>query len=129
MDLEIVKVAAAILIPFCILFFAAVIGIFRYFLKNFAEDIKAEFTQLEAKIEKNDAKVLQVERDFMRFQVELPKEYVMRRDFLRVTTMLEKKIDALGDLINKLNSSLSTQISGLKISLARIGEEDAAHKK
>ncbi len=129
MDLEIIKLAAAIFIPFLILFFAAVIGVFRYFLKRFADDIKAEFAQLEAKIDKNDEKVLQVERDFMAFQVQLPKEYVQRADHIRVTAIIEKKVDGLGVLIMSLQGTLQGQQGELKLLLGRIGDINAKREK
>ena len=129
MEIEIIKVAAAILIPFTILFLGTLIATINYFLKRFAEDIKRDFTKLESKIDENDAKVIQVERDFMAFQVQLPKEYVLRADHIRVTALFEKKVDRLGDLIMALDGTLQGQKSELKLLLVRIGDINAKPEK
>ena len=129
MDLEIVRVAAAILIPFTILFLGTLIATINYFLKRFAEDIKRDFTKLELKIDENDAKVIQVEKDFIAFQVQLPKEYVLRADHLRVTAIFEKKVDRLGELIQALDGTIQGQQAQMKLLLIKFGEIDANAKK
>lgn len=129
MTLEIVKVVGAILIPFVILFLGTIIAVFRYFLKQFADDIKREFAQLEASIEKNDERVNQVERDFMAFQVQLPKEYVLRQDHIRIIALFEKRVDKLGDVIMAMDLTLQGQQVEVKLLLSQIGESDAKRKE
>jgi len=129
MDLDVIKVAVQILIPFVILFLGTIIAVFRYFLKRFTDDIKREFVRLETKIEENDKKVSEVERAFMAFQAQLPKEYVMRADYIRVTAIYEKKIDRLAELIGALDGTLQGQKAELKLLLVKIGDIDAKPKK
>lgn len=129
MDLDVIRIAATILIPFTVLFLGTLIATINYFLKRFADDIKADFAQLEGKIGRNDEKLIRVERDLMDFKAQLPKEYVLRADHIRVTAIFEKKVDRLGDLIMTLDGTLQGQKSELKLLLVRIGDRNAKPEK
>ena len=113
MEIDYLKLIASILIPFAILFLGTLIGTIRYFLKNFAEDIKTQFTKLETnieglekKIDENDEKVNQVERDFMNFKADLPRVFVMKDDYIRFTGILEQRIDNLGRTVDSIKTNV-----------------------
>lgn len=44
---------------------------------------------------KTTAKIVDLEKDFLRWQAELPVSYVRREDYIRGQTVLEAKMDAL----------------------------------
>ncbi|VVD97780.1 hypothetical protein PCO31110_01978 [Pandoraea communis] len=55
------------------------------------EQIKTLLFQLSKEAET----VSRLERDFMRFQADLPLQYVRREDYVRGQTVIEAKLDAL----------------------------------
>lgn len=56
---------------------------------------------LQAERRETDA-LIQLEKDFLKFQGELPRQYVLRDDFLRNQTIIESKLDGLGLRIENL---------------------------
>lgn len=59
--------------------------------KNFEEQMRALF-ELSAKTENN---LDRLERDFLRFQADLPLHYVRREDYVRGQSVIEAKLDAV----------------------------------
>lgn len=59
----------------------------RHWEENFAKVLERQDKDAEA--------VQQLERSFLRFQAELPLQYVRREDFVRNQTIIEAKIDAV----------------------------------
>jgi hypothetical protein len=57
---------------------------------------------LLAQIGKEAESVAQLERDFLRFQAELPLSYVRREDYVRNQTVIEAKLDAVALKIENL---------------------------
>jgi uncharacterized membrane protein YhiD involved in acid resistance len=59
----------------------------RHWEENFAKVLERQDKDADA--------VQQLERTFLRFQAELPLQYVRREDFVRNQTIIEAKIDAV----------------------------------
>ncbi|WP_439861612.1 hypothetical protein [Pseudomonas sp. MBLB4136] len=59
----------------------------RHWEENFAKVLERQDKDAEA--------VAQLERSFLRFQAELPIQYVRREDWVRNQTIIEAKIDAV----------------------------------
>jgi len=43
-----------------------------------------------------------LERDFLKWQAEMPNQYVRREDYIRNQTIIEGKIDRLGELLSNM---------------------------
>lgn len=72
------------------------------------KNLEDKFTALMEQ-HKEDAKGLQeLEKEFLRFQRDLPLEYVRREDWMRNQTIIEAKLDALALKIENL------QLKGLR---------------
>ncbi|MCQ4310902.1 hypothetical protein NAV33_03170 [Pseudomonas stutzeri] len=66
---------------------AARLSASRHWEENFAKVLERQ--------DKDSDAVQQLERSFLRFQAELPLQYVRREDFVRNQTIIEAKIDAV----------------------------------
>jgi hypothetical protein len=89
------------------LFATVVTGLVKLLLNQFEKRLGERFASQDLARqtatrhwEENFAKVLadavqQLERTFLRFQAELPLQYVRREDFVRNQTIIEAKIDAV----------------------------------
>ena len=132
MDLEVIKLAASIAMPFMLLAIATGIGLIRYFAQKLARDIKDDFNKLESRLQDNHEKVNQVERDFMNFKADLPRSFVLRDDYIRITSVMERRIDSVSKSVDSMNTHVSElaseiQLQGkdIKIMLNRLGGDDA----
>lgn len=79
------------------------IGAIAYFIKQNSSKIDIRIDQNEAKIEKLeekiDTKVSALEEKFSNLKEELPKEYVIRDDFIRAMSNVDQKLDKIYDII------------------------------
>jgi hypothetical protein len=79
---------------------SAALGIIAYFLKDIRQNIK------EKNVEQDEA--IECLRDeFSNFKAMLPREYVLRDDYLRTTANLENKMDNLVKIISDLNKNIN----------------------
>ncbi|WP_312395772.1 hypothetical protein [Stutzerimonas kunmingensis] len=63
--------------------------------KSTSRHWEESFAKLLDRQDKEAEAVKQLERDFMRFQADLPLEYVRREDFVRSQSVIEAKLDGL----------------------------------
>ena len=83
--------------------FASVVWLFGTILvRQFKAQLSERFAVIQADLVKRatgDAEVAkqlrQFEKDFSRFQIEMPVLYVRREDYIRGQTVIESKLDAL----------------------------------
>lgn len=92
MDVEALKA----LIPLLNLLMVVTIAVGGWFMRQ----LVARFDRLEARLENHqrelDEKIDRTTRDLMEHKAQLPRIYVLRDDYIRTTTILERKLDALG---------------------------------
>ena len=83
--------------------FASVVWLFGTILvKQFKSQLTERFALIQADLTKRaaeDAEVAkqlrQFEKDFAKFQIDMPLSYVRREDYIRGQTVIESKLDAL----------------------------------
>lgn len=75
------------------------IGAIAYFLKQNSTKIDERFERNECCIEKVDTKVDALEKELNNLKEELPKEYVIRDDFIRAMSNVDQKLDKIYDII------------------------------
>lgn len=75
------------------------IGAIGYFLKQNSKKIDERFERNECCIEKVDTKVDALEEKLNNLKEELPKEYVIRDDFIRAMSNVDQKLDKIYDII------------------------------
>ena len=86
------------------------IGAIGYFLKQNSKKIDERFerneyciekfdTKVDALEERIDTKVSALEEKFSNLKEELPKEYVIRDDFIRAMSNVDQKLDKIYDII------------------------------
>ena len=69
----------------------AIWGLLSLVFKQFESKIEGKLNA----IEKDAQEWVRLEKDFLRFQAELPNQYVRREDYIRNQTVIETKIDSL----------------------------------
>ncbi|WP_395505963.1 hypothetical protein [Ectopseudomonas hydrolytica] len=75
------------------IFSTLVFGLVKLLLSQMEKRLGERFASQEKEI----AKLAELERDFLRFQAELPMQYVHRQDYVRNQTVIEAKLDGLRD--------------------------------
>lgn len=83
-------------------FVPIVVGLIKVLLHQFEKRLDHRFQTLTAqvnscmqRIEQNENAVHDMEKTFLRWQAELPMQYVRREDFIRNQTVIEAKLDAM----------------------------------
>lgn len=74
-------------------------AIAKFFLEKSDKSQAARDKALAEALEADRQTTLQLERDFLRLQVELPQHYVRREDYIRGQSVIEAKLDGLGTKI------------------------------
>ncbi len=95
MDSSALKDLAAILTPVLIFVIGIGIGVIGYFLKSLHRDIREKFAEAEKKI-------AQVERDFMEFKALMPRQYVLKDDYIRTIASFDLKLDSMDKKMDSL---------------------------
>ncbi len=101
MDVELYKVAVGALIGIL----SSGIGIISYFLK----DTRAK---IDKNIEENEKQVEKLRDDFAAFRAFLPREFVMRDDFIRSQASLDNKMDTISRDILDIKENLGKLFGG-----------------
>jgi hypothetical protein len=98
-------------VGFLITFMSFVGGIAKWLFSKAEERQAARFASLEQSLQKSASSWSELEKEFMRFQAEMPLNYVRREDYIRGQTVIEAKLDAL---YNKLEAVQLYRIAGGK---------------
>lgn len=85
--------------------FGVVTGIIGYFLKDIRSSVKE-------KQENQDKKIDAVAKELNEFKAEMPKEYVLRDDFIREVSGLHLKIDRIGRDISNIGKAVAKLAGG-----------------
>lgn len=72
--------------------FSGVWAIAKFFLEKIEKSQDARQKALTEMLETNQQTTLQVERDFMKFQTEIPRTYLRRDDYVREVQLLHEAI-------------------------------------
>ena len=67
----------------------------KWLLSSWMRSLDTRFTALETALHGIGEEHHRVEKDLLRLQAELPREYIMREDWIRVSASLDSKIDAI----------------------------------
>jgi hypothetical protein len=80
---------------------------------EFSTQIKTVREDFTTAVENTDGKRDELEKEFLRFQAQLPRVYVLKDDHIRHVTILEKKIDDLAGATNGKLSGIEADIKQL----------------
>ncbi|MGQ7818809.1 hypothetical protein ACUTAH_24595 [Metapseudomonas furukawaii] len=80
------------------IFTTLVFGLVKLLLVQFEKRLDTRFAAQEKEI----AQIAELERSFLRFQAELPLNYVRREDWVRNQAVIESKLDGLALRIENL---------------------------
>lgn len=94
------------LAPIVTLFVSALLTIAGYFAKKTIDGYGQ-------RISAGETKVQEVEKDFLKFQAQLPHVYVFKDDHIRHMTILEKKIDDNAAITARALASVAGDIKQL----------------
>lgn len=90
------------LIMMLIAFFGCVTAFGKILLDQFEKRLQERFKAYEsiqhteqASINKNIVAVQALERDFLKWQADMPLQYIRREDYIRGQSVIEAKLDAL----------------------------------
>ncbi|TAN59645.1 hypothetical protein EPN18_10100 [bacterium] len=89
MDMAQLKDIAVFMAPVLSFFLSIAVGMAGFFLKGLINGLKENITNA-------DAKAQRLEREFMEFKAQLPKQYVLKDDYVRALSSFEYKLDSLG---------------------------------
>ena len=73
----------------------AIIGVASWGVKNAIGDLKSAITKLEAADKKNADDIAAVRSELGDLKADLPLDYVVREDFIRVSNNIDSKLDKL----------------------------------
>jgi len=75
------------------------IGVIAFLLKDSNMKTQKRIEQNEKSIEVNEKCIESLEQKFNDFRADLPKNYVMKDDFIRAMTNVDKKLDKIYDML------------------------------
>lgn len=73
-----------------------------------------KFNELEEKISGISTESIKIERQLLTFKADLPKEYVMRNDWIRFSSVIDAKQDGLGAEVRTLSVQIQLIIDRMK---------------
>ena len=82
----------------------------RLIAAQFEARLNERFDTLQKQREQEAKGISELERNFLKFQADLPLHYVRREDYVRGQSILEAKLDGLADKIEK--AQLRAYING-----------------
>lgn len=95
MDVLTVKDIAVIVTPFLTLIIGVGIGVIGYFLKSLHKDFRE-------KVKETDLEIKRIEHELVEFKVQMPRQFVLKDDYIRTISVFEKKLDDIGGEIKNL---------------------------
>ncbi len=102
MEALILQIVGTVLLP-SIIAAGGAIGWFHRFSSKHMDD---KFEGISKQIETNDVKIERLERDLLEMQMKLPKEFVMREEFLARMSDGAKKMDYLVEQVDAIKNML-----------------------
>lgn len=94
MDVETLKAVTQFITPVFLFGLGVVSAVIGWFLKDLRGSIKEQFAEVHEKTDR-------MERDLNKLKADLPRDFVLRDDYIRVTTIQEAKLDKI---INRLGA-------------------------
>ncbi|WP_271103394.1 hypothetical protein [Pseudomonas tohonis] len=71
--------------------------VFLFLVKQLLGQMEKRLGERFAGMDRELARIAQLERELLRFQAEMPMQYVHRQDYVRNQTVIEAKLDGLRD--------------------------------
>lgn len=102
MEALLLQIVGSIILP-SIIAAGGAIGWFHKFSSKHMDD---KFEDLSKQIENNDLKIERLERDILDLQIKLPKEFVMREEFMNRMNDGTKKMDYLVEQVDVIKNLL-----------------------
>lgn len=102
MEALFLQIVGSIILP-SIIAAGGAIGWFHRFSSKHMDD---KFDDLSKQIENNDLKIERLERDILDLQIKLPKEFVMREEFMNRMNDGTKKMDYLVEQVDVIKNLL-----------------------
>jgi len=102
MEALFLQIVGSIILP-SIIAAGGAIGWFHKFSSKHMDD---KFEDLSKQIENNDLKIERLERDILDLQIKLPKEFVMREEFMNRMNDGTKKMDYLVEQVDVIKNLL-----------------------
>lgn len=102
MEALILQVIGSIVLP-SVIAAGGAIGWFHRFSSKHMDD---KFDDISKQIATNDLKIERLERDLLEMQMKLPKEFVMREEFLARMSDGAKKMDYLVEQVDAIKNML-----------------------
>ncbi|MDS7929610.1 hypothetical protein RMB13_08975 [Acinetobacter sp. V102_4] len=88
---------------------SAVFGMIKLMGNQINDNIQQNFESINQKIEegsrqnlKSQEDLRKLEREFFQFQVDMPFRYIARDDYIRGQTVIEAKLDAVAEKLEKV---------------------------
>lgn len=81
------------------LIITVIIGVIAYFLKETKNAIDKDIQDNKKDIEENKNEINSIKKEFNEFKENIPFHYVLRDDFIRSITNIDKKLDKIYDTI------------------------------
>ena len=101
MDAELYKIAVGVLVGIL----GSGLGIISYFLKDTR-------SKIDKNIDENEKQIEKLRDDLATFKAYLPREFVMRDDFIRCQASLDNKVDIISRDILDIKESIGKLFGG-----------------
>jgi len=79
---------------------AFLVGIIRYFIVRSLAGVDKKFDDIESDIEKEAERRRELETRFHGLETDLPNRFVQREDWIRFSTVLDKKMDRFNEKLD-----------------------------
>lgn len=77
------------------------IGMIGYFMKDLKKSIEEKISNNELSIKENTEKIEGLKEEFHKYKTEMPFHYVLRDDFIRAMSNVDKKLDKIYEIVAK----------------------------
>lgn len=99
---------AGAFIGMAVFFLTAMAGGLKLFFALYEQRMTEKLGHLSSQMDSGASEIQRLEREFLKFQADMPLHYVRREDYIRGQSVIESKLDAL------FNEVKQVQIKGAK---------------
>lgn len=90
----------------------AIIAILRIALGQFEKRIGEKFAALEETLRREGSQLVELQRTVETLRQQMPVEYVRREDWIRFSTVIDAKLDRLGERLSDLSRAEMARMRG-----------------
>lgn len=88
------------------------IGVIAYFLKDMRKNTDEKIKSTDEKIKETKEDFINIRKDFDDFKDKVSEKYVMKEEFVRAITSVDKRFDTVNDKLDKIYITMVSHSNG-----------------